>query len=144
MLDSASISGDQSLIEAATYLHDLLLMIQKKRSKGSKNHEKFAVLIAANKEDLFTALPSSMVRKALEEEITKIRKTKGRGLQDLKAGGFEEEDEWLGETGDGEFKFEQMMEVDVEIEVLGGNVVEEGGKKVGKLDEWWRWIAEHI
>ena len=103
------------------------------------------VLIAANKLDLFTALPAALVRSRLETELGRIRKTRSKGLLEASVGtdevdAPEEGDDWLGEFGSEKFSFNQMREFDVEVDVVGGNVLGEG-PGVGK---WWSWIADKI
>ncbi len=101
------------------------------------------MLIAANKLDLFTALPAPLVRTALEAEITNVRNSRLRGLLDsgismgdtADAG---EEKEWLGDGGEGKFEFSQMEEVNVSVVVAGGNVSGSEGADVAK---WWDWIG---
>lgn len=53
----------------------------------------------------------------------------------------EEKDDWLGEMGSKQFKFSQMEEFDIYIEVCGGNVQGEDGPDV---KEWWRWVSERL
>lgn len=96
--------------------------------------------MACNKNDLFTALPAGRVKGLLEREITKVRENRARGLLDsgLKsADEMEEDDEggWLGEGGEGEFRFEMMEEAGVEVVVKGGSVERGDG-------EYWRqWVG---
>ncbi|KAF2149941.1 P-loop containing nucleoside triphosphate hydrolase protein [Myriangium duriaei CBS 260.36] len=147
VVDSAAISSPTGLTETATYLHDLLLLLQKRRAdaKSSKGPVSLPILIAANKLDLFTALPAQLVRKYLEDEITNVRTTRAKGLLDSGVGMDDqgEEREWLGEGGDGPFKFGHMAESDIDINVVGGNVVGEKGQ-AGEVNEWWAWIADNM
>lgn len=147
VVDSAAISSAAGLTEAATYLHDVLLLLQKRHTNArtSKGPAALSVLIAANKLDLFTALPPQLVKKSLEEEITKIRATRSKGLLDSGVGmdDQDEEREWLGEGEEGSFRFEQMAEAEIDVKVLGGNVFGDGTEK-GNIDEWWAWIGENM
>lgn len=134
--------------DAAEYLYDVLLTLQKRTvgTKTSRAATSIPVLVAANKLDLFTALPAALVKSRLETELGRIRKTRSKGLLEASVGTEEvdvpeEGDDWLGEYGSEKFKFEQMREFDVEVEVIGGSVAGEGGPGV---DRWWRWIAEKI
>jgi signal recognition particle receptor subunit beta len=43
--------------------------------------------------------------------------------------------------GSKEFKFSQMEEFDVSVEVLGGNVLGGDGPAV---DKWWKWVSERL
>jgi signal recognition particle receptor subunit beta len=104
------------------------------------------VLVAANKLDLFTALPAALVRSRLETELGRIRKSRSKGLLEASVGTDEvdvpeEGDDWLGEYGSEKFSFSQMREFDIEVDVIGGNVVGDGGPGV---DKWWSWIADRI
>jgi len=148
LVDAATFSaGDEGLRKTADYLHDILLLLQKRISggKAAKALKEIPVLIAANKMDLFTALPAALVKKCLEEEITKVRISRSKGLLDSGIGmgdGVEEEkDDWLGEMGSKDFKFAQMEEFDVAIEVIGGNVL---GGEGPTVDKWWRWISDRL
>ncbi|OTA97795.1 hypothetical protein M434DRAFT_391703 [Hypoxylon sp. CO27-5] len=142
VLDAASL--DDNLADAASYLYDVLLALQKRTGAGktSKTPNEIHVLIAANKLDLFTALPASLVKSNLEAELSRIRRSRSKGLLDSGVGvdevGSEEQDDWLGQYGSEKFTFGQMREFDIEVDVIGGSVLE------GKVDKWWDWISERI
>lgn len=145
-MDAAtSAPGDGTLRQTADYLHDILLLLQKRMANGNKAAKalkEIPVLIAANKMDLFTALPAALVKSSLESEITKIRTSRSKGLLDSGISmGDDEKDDWLGEMGSTDFKFAQMEEFDVQIEVIGGNVV---GSEGPTVDKWWRWVSERL
>ncbi|KAF2237015.1 hypothetical protein EV356DRAFT_530522 [Viridothelium virens] len=143
-------STSSSLTEAAEYLHDVLLVLQRRHTsaKTSRGPAALPVLIAANKVDLFTALPASLVKVALEREITRVRETRGKGLLDsgVDMGGEgqseEEERDWLG-GGEGDFRLEMMEECDVFVKVVSGCVLGTEGEKED-VEEWWEWIAENM
>ncbi|KAK3322751.1 hypothetical protein B0H66DRAFT_214059 [Apodospora peruviana] len=147
-LSDGDTSYDTSLPSTASFLYDVLLTLQKRatKAKGSKAPPTVPVLIAANKLDLFTALPAALVKSNLEAELGRIRKTRSKGLLDSGVGadddlaGGEESDEWLGEYGSDKFSFKQMMEFDIEVDVIGGNVTGDGPG----ADKWWRWIADKV
>lgn len=112
-------------------------------SKAAKKLKELPVMIAANKMDLFTALPAPLVKSTLEAEITKVRTSRSKGLLDsgISMGdGDDEKDDWLGEMGSTDFKFSQMEEFEVLVEVAGGNVT--GGEPT--VEKWWKWIAERL
>ena len=145
---SSSSSSNESLRQTAEYLHDLLLLLQKRaNTKTLRAPTDLPVLVAANKLDLFTALPAPLVKTALESEITKIRNSRNKGLLDSGIGmdsidsGAGEEREWLGEGGDGKFEFAQMEESNVKVSVVGGNVV---GAEGADVQAWWGWIGENL
>jgi len=148
VVDAAALSDPDALAPTASYLYDVLLALQKRvtaNKKGSKAPPQIPVLVAANKLDLFTALPAALVRSHLEAELGRIRATRSKGLPDSGVGAddlddSEDADDWLGQYGSEKFSFKQMAEFDVEVEVLGGNVTGEGPGP----DKWWRWIGERL
>ncbi|KAL7275747.1 hypothetical protein RUND412_001297 [Rhizina undulata] len=117
--------------QTAEYLYDVLLALQKMVSSSTSGATK-KLLIACNKSDLFTALPAAKIQKLLEEEITKIRVSRSKGLLDVEED--DEEKEWLGEGGEGPFEFKGMEDVGVDIDVRGGSV--EKGEWTEKLAQW--------
>jgi signal recognition particle receptor subunit beta len=158
VVDAASLSSsggeagvEGGLTEAASYLHDVLLLLQKRGLSTKGAPKELPVLIAANKSDLFTALPATLAKSALENEITKIRASRAKGLLDSGIGmdeaDGEEDHEWLGETagaGGGKFMFSQMEDVNVSISVERGSVFggsSEDGSDVGR---WWDWIGKQL
>ena len=147
VVDAANLSaGDAGVRQAAEYLHDILLLLQKRitSAKTSKAPKEMHVLVAANKMDLFTALPATVVKSTLEKEISKVRDSRSKGLLDSGAGREDEVDdseEWLGETGSGPFKFDQMQECNVYVEVIGGSATGTGGVDAQK---WWNWVAGRL
>lgn len=144
VVDAAALSEHEVLAHTASYLYDVLLHLQKKASDKRKAKAPVPVLIAANKMDLFTALPATMVKSHLEAEFTRIRASKSKGLLDSGVGiddiGSEEQDAWLGEYGSEKFSFNQMQEFDIEVEVIPGSVM---GDSPG-ADKWWWWIAQRV
>ncbi|KAF2647110.1 P-loop containing nucleoside triphosphate hydrolase protein [Lophiostoma macrostomum CBS 122681] len=149
MIDAASVADEAGLNEAAEYLHDVLLTLQKRYTgaRTSKGPVEIPVLIAANKSDLFTALPPQLVQINLEKAITQVRKSKAQGLKDSGVAlaadddALDEEREWLGEGGDGPFEFRQMEEVGTSVKVRGGNVLGGDGPDV---KDWFAWIAQQL
>ncbi|KAI9780045.1 MAG: hypothetical protein M1839_007027 [Geoglossum umbratile] len=151
VVDAANLSSGsgervgEELRAAAEYLHDVLLLLQK-RSASGKAPKEMPVMIAVNKLDLFTALPAPLVKTALESEITKIRNSRAVGLLDSGIGlsdsdGMAVEKEWLGEGGEGRFEFAQMEEANIFVTVEGGNVLGGDDSDIGK---WLDWIGRHI
>jgi signal recognition particle receptor subunit beta len=148
VVDAAALAEEAGLNEAAGYLHDILLSLQKRYTGAttSKGPKEIPVLVAANKMDLFTALPANLVKHQLEKAITELRTSRAKALRDAGAalsGGedeLDEEKEWLGEGGEGAFEFSQMQEIGTNVTVVGANVL--SGKEVGSVDGWWEWIGE--
>lgn len=147
LVDSATLSaGDEGLRHTADYLHDVLLLLQKRKnvSKAGSLSNGLSVLVAANKMDLFTALPAALVKNTLEAEITKVRVSRSKGLLDSGIGmddAEDDNDDWLGEMGSADFKFSQLEEFDIGVEVIGGNVVGSDGPSV---DRWWKWVSQRL
>ena len=97
------------------------------------------MLIAANKQDLFTALPPGAVKERLEGEIERVRVSRRKGLVTVGEEGAEVEGEdVLGGDGEEKFSFEILeQEFGIEVDVLGGAVKgEEAGKGVRRWEEW--------
>jgi signal recognition particle receptor subunit beta len=144
LVDAAALAGnDVELRYTAEYLHDTLLLVQKLMSdpKTAKVLKEVPVLVAANKMDLFTALPAALVKSALETEVGKVRESKSKGLLDSGIGmDDEEKDDWLGEVGSKDFKFTQLDEFSITVEVAGGNIVGEEAR----VDKWWDWVGERL
>ncbi|KAF2729973.1 P-loop containing nucleoside triphosphate hydrolase protein [Polyplosphaeria fusca] len=149
VVDASSVADEAGLNDAADYLHDVLLSLQKRYTgaKTSKGPKEIPVLVAANKLDVFTALPPHVVKVSLERAITDVRKSRAKGLKDSGAAlggtddGLDDERECLGEGGEGPFEFRQMEEVGTTVDVQGGNVLGGDGSDV---DKWWAWIAEQL
>ncbi|KAG9259126.1 putative SRP receptor beta subunit [Emericellopsis atlantica] len=146
VVDAAALSEQDVLSTTASYLYDVLLLLQKRAADKSKTKKSVVpVMIAANKMDLFTALPATMVRTNLEVELTRIRATRSKGLLDSGVGmddvGSEDQDAWLGEYGSEKFSFKQMQEFDIDVDVLPGSITGEEGTGA---DKWWWWIAQKI
>lgn len=129
----------------------MLLVLQKRYVRG-KRTVAVPVLVAANKQDVFTSLPAGLVKSRLEEEIGKVRLTKSKGLLDSGIGmqggageddGDEEEGNWLGEFGAKEFAFAQMEEYGIDVAVVGGRLKGEGDE-AGQVKEWWDWIGRNL
>jgi signal recognition particle receptor subunit beta len=150
VVDAAALAEEDGLNEAAGYLHDVLLALQKRYTgaKTSKGPTEIPVLVAANKMDLFTALPASLVKHQLEKAITEVRIGRAKALRDAGAalsGGedeVDEEKEWLGEGGEGAFEFSQLQEIGTTVDVVGANVV--SGKEVGSVSGWWEWVGQYL
>jgi signal recognition particle receptor subunit beta len=141
MVDTAALVDDTTLRDTATYLHDVLLVLQQRALGKGKSSTKRA---AANKQDLFTALPPGSVREKLEAEIDRIRKSKTKGLMDASmdsaALDAEEEDVLGDDDAQGVFSFKLLEQVGIKVDVTGGAVKgdqqEEFGSGVRRWEEW--------
>ena len=149
MVDTAALADETSLRDAATYLHDVLLVLQRralgKGKTSTKRMMEVPVLIAANKQDLFTALPPGLVRAKLEEEIDQIRKSKTKGLMDAsQETGLDEEEDILGNDEAREiFSFKLLeMETGIKVDVVGGAVKGDQQEELGfGVRRWEEWIG---
>ena len=156
VVDAANLAAGTTaaggLSDTASYLHDALLALQRQHSRGkSSKSRELPFLVAANKGDLFTALPAPLVKAALEGEIGRIRESRARGLAEVERvgeglgsgeEGVREEEEALGGTTEGKFEFGVMKEWDVHVDVVGGSVTGEG--ESGDVEEWWDWVAAQL
>jgi signal recognition particle receptor subunit beta len=140
-LSAASVRGAVFLVDsaaggwedAAGYLHDVLLRVQRLQERKGAKAGVFRVLIACNKADLFTALPPSRVCGLLEEELGRVREAKSKGIVGVGEEDKEEAD-WLGEGGSGRFTFGGLEEVGIEVEFKGGSTTNDGWRT--GLGEW--------
>ncbi|KAI5306046.1 hypothetical protein KEM56_002442, partial [Ascosphaera pollenicola] len=162
-------TSESPLTDAASYLHDVLSIVQARvYSDGNINRrvDPLPVLLAVNKQDLFTSLPPHSVRKKLEAEIEKVRQSRlkaaaaGLGAMETpkNAGAYDDDevDEVLGGDEGQPFTFEMLKEnTGVEVTVIGGAVVdgeEEQREKDGKgaggsgsyegIKNWEKWIGQ--
>ncbi|RDA85546.1 hypothetical protein CP532_3313 [Ophiocordyceps camponoti-leonardi (nom. inval.)] len=143
-VDASALAEHDSLASAASYLYDLLLFFQRRNAAKTSARASIAVLVAANKMDLFTALPPASVRSRLESELTRLRASRSKGL--LNSGDdadAEDQDVWLGEFGSGDFSFQQMGEFSIDVDIVGGSVVARGADGPD-VDGWWQWMAQRV
>lgn len=149
MVDTAALVDEATLRDTAEYLHDVLLVLQQrslgKGKSSTKRDAEIPVLIAGNKQDLFTALPPGSVREKLETEIDRIRKSKTKGLMDASAdsGEGDEEDEVLGDDdAKGVFTFKLLEQVGIKVDVVGGAVKGDAEEEIGSgVRRWEEWIG---
>jgi signal recognition particle receptor subunit beta len=142
VVDAASLdSSEQSTLrDTATYLHDTLLALQRLQTGKAKSKTGVQLLIAANKQDLFTALPPGTVRSLLEKEVNGVKESRNSGLaavdQDEDADNAEET--VLGGGGEDKVTFNMLREdYDIKIDVLPGSVRgEEAGKGIQRWEDW--------
>ncbi|KAJ5988314.1 hypothetical protein N7481_003524 [Penicillium waksmanii] len=148
MVDTAALVDEATLRDTASYLHDVLLVLQQralgKGKSSTKRDAEIPVLIAGNKQDLFTALPAGSVREKLEGEIERIRKSKSTGLMDAGGGGGEEEEEEVlgDDDGKGVFSFKLLEQVGIKVDVVGGAVKGDAEEEIGSgVRRWEEWIG---
>ncbi|EXJ85701.1 hypothetical protein A1O1_06069 [Capronia coronata CBS 617.96] len=138
VLDSSESSSSRDI---AAYLHDTLLVLQKRKTgkASSKTKANIPVLVAANKQDLFTALPPGAVKERLQTEIERVRTSRSKGLAAVgQEPDADAEEEVLGGGGEDKFTFKLMEdEYGISVDVVGGAVKgEEAGKGVRRWEEW--------
>ncbi|PYH95367.1 P-loop containing nucleoside triphosphate hydrolase protein [Aspergillus ellipticus CBS 707.79] len=151
VVDTATLSEAETMRDTASYLYDVLLILQKRALKKGKYSLKAAseipVLVAANKQDLFTALPSGSVREKLESEIDKIRKSRSKSLLDASVdpGIDEGEEDILGSSDARDiFSFKSLEEeIGLRVDVVGGAVKgDENGNLGSGIRKWEEWIGQ--
>lgn len=110
----------------------------RKTGKGSStaNHN-IPVLVAANKQDLFTALPAGAVKDRLQHEIERVKQSRRKGISTV-GKEIDNDEEALGGGGEDSFSFDLMKEdFGIDVDVVGGAVKgEEAGKGVRRWEEW--------
>lgn len=145
VINAARIRADDDFTrQTADYLYEVLLRLRKRLNKGESLND-ISVLVAANKMDLFTALPAESVQNILESEFSRIRSLRLNSLPDseVSLGDIVEEgwDDWLGDKESSMFKFSQLEELDkISIEFQGGNII--GDKP--RIENWRHWIAKRL
>lgn len=142
VVDSGALdsSNPEALNETASYLHDTLLALQLRKTgkASSKAKTDIPVLIAANKQDLFTALPAGAVKERLQNEIERVKESRRRGLVTVGKDVEDDDENMLGGGGEEKFSFKLMQaEYGIDIDVIGGSVRGiEAGKGVQQWEEW--------
>ncbi|KAK4943446.1 hypothetical protein LTR10_016937 [Elasticomyces elasticus] len=141
VVDSTVLDSSDSATcrDTALYLHDTLLALQRRFTTKSKAKIDIPVLIAANKQDLFTALPTGAVRERLQAEIERVRVSKSRGLTTVgQESEADAEEDVLGGGGEEKFTFKLLEEeYNIKVDVIGGAVKgEEAGKGVRRWEDW--------
>lgn len=141
-MDTSAADGGETAKDTVSYLHDVLLSLQRrpKLVKRSKP-EDVRLLIACNKQDLFTSLPPGAVKSRLEAELERVKASKKKGISvvDAKDDMGENEDETvLGGGGEESFTFKMLEEeFGVAVDIIGGAVKgDEDGKGAKKWEEW--------
>ncbi|RMZ89354.1 hypothetical protein DV736_g3417, partial [Chaetothyriales sp. CBS 134916] len=141
--DSSALDSSSSAVsqDTGSFLHDTLLALQKRKTAKatSKARADIPVLVAANKQDLFTALPQGAVRDRLQTEIERVRVSRSKGLTTVgKEDEEPDEHDTLAGGGDNKFSFQLLQdEYGIRVDVLGGAVRgEEAGKGVRKWEQW--------
>ncbi|KAF7594291.1 hypothetical protein BBP40_009691 [Aspergillus hancockii] len=150
MVDTAALGEAEALRDTASYLYDVLLVLQRRALSKGKSSLKAAseipVLVAANKQDLFTALPPGSAREKLEAEIDRIRKSKSKGLMDasVDSGLGEGDDDIIG-SSDAQDTFSFRLfeaEIGVKVDVVGGAVKGDESDLGSGVRKWEEWIGQ--
>lgn len=141
-MDTSAADGGETAKDTVSYLHDVLLSLQRRPKLVKKSKpEDVRVLLACNKQDLFTSLPPNAVRSRLETELERVKASKKKGISvvDAKDDMGENEDETvLGGGGEEKFSFKMFEEeFGVAVDVIGGAVKgDEDGQGARKWEEW--------
>ena len=131
--------------DAVFYLYTMLLKLQKHLGLSRKptSPKKMPVLIAANKMDLFTAMPITDVKIALEEELSRLRAQSTQNLLDSASqedSGSVSEHVLLGDNDKLHFEFSQLHEFNIEVKLLGGSVCEDRPD----VESWSSWLETNV
>jgi signal recognition particle receptor subunit beta len=139
VVDSGALdsSDPATLRDTASYLHDVLFALQQRRTGKETSKHDMAILVAANKQDLFTALPAGAVKDRLQTEIERVKQSRRKGISTV-GKDVDDDEEVLGGGGEEKFSFDVMKdEYGIDIDVVGGSVKgEEAGKGVRRWEEW--------
>ena len=142
MLDSAVLSSQTVSTDTVEYLYEVLLVLQRKYSSSAGSSiasiNLTPVLIACNKSDLFTALPSSKISILLQAELGRIKESRKNGLLNAgvdEDGGELEGDDILGDNVADQIKWEGLREFGLDVSVQAGSV------RSNNIDSWTSWIA---
>ncbi|EPS38340.1 hypothetical protein H072_7962 [Dactylellina haptotyla CBS 200.50] len=141
MLDSAAIIAQPRLTDTVEYLYELLLAVQKRYtvlSETTTTAEPIPLLIACNKNDLFTALPSAKISSQLQSELGRMKETKRKGLLNAGAGENDDEDleQVLGDDRSDQITWEGLREFGVDVSLQSGSI------KSGSVGGWTSWVSE--
>uniref|UniRef100_A0A060TAI6 Signal recognition particle receptor subunit beta n=1 Tax=Blastobotrys adeninivorans TaxID=409370 RepID=A0A060TAI6_BLAAD len=123
VIDSAA--GAQAISQAASFLYWLLQKVEKKAGG-------IAILVAANKGDVFNALPVTKLRDTLEKEIDALRSARSKGVGDVDLNEDDEDGSWIGLEGQFHFK-----DLESEFAVMDGSVT------ASRTSKWDNWVQQH-
>ncbi|CAO3669533.1 unnamed protein product [Umbelopsis ramanniana] len=122
VVDSTTVG--RSARTTAEYLYDVLANQHTTKSR-------IPIIIACNKTDLFTALPTSKIQTLLEAEINRLRATRSAAVEQQESSG-DATAEYLGYEGQ-DFKFEHLEN---DVTLIGCSV------ENGELNSITEWIAD--
>ena len=140
VVDSTAIDAKdtEALQDTATNLHDALFALQKRKTSTDSKSADLPMLIAANKQDLFTSLPGGAVKDRLQTQIERVRSSRQKSLSTVGEETQDDQEDILGGGGEAKFSFKLMQEdFGIQIDVLEGAVRgDEAGKRVRAWEEW--------
>ncbi|KAK9462453.1 signal recognition particle receptor beta subunit-domain-containing protein [Lipomyces oligophaga] len=136
VVDASVMSNLDKRREAAEYLYDILCLTER-ITMGVD------IAIAANKSELFTAMPPKQLRTTFETEMDKIRQTRSKligkvGLDDEKSSSEADEDinDGANRLGLSDGSAFSLAQLESEVVVIAGSV------KTGKVEDWVAWMEE--
>ncbi|KAK2880043.1 hypothetical protein FQN49_000621 [Arthroderma sp. PD_2] len=137
MIDAATLLDAGQLADIARYLYDVLTILYRRSS--STRTRSTPVLVAANKQDLFAAIPPKMVKDKLEAEIEAVRETRRKGLINPDA-----EDDETDSLGEQPFTFQLLEdESGVKVDFLGGSVTaDDRDDATSGVRSWEEWMGQ--
>ncbi|EGD84413.1 hypothetical protein H112_08116 [Trichophyton rubrum D6] len=138
MIDASTLMDAGQLADVARYLYDVLIILH--RFSASTRARSTPVLVAANKQDLFAAIPAAMVKEKLEAEIEAARETRRKGVINPDAEGDDETDAF----GNQSFTFQLLEEESgVKVDFLGGSVTTDyRDDATSGLRSWEEWMGQ--
>ncbi|KAK9466631.1 signal recognition particle receptor beta subunit-domain-containing protein [Lipomyces arxii] len=125
VVDASAMSRPEKLREAAEYLGAILRKTNRRRGGAD-------ILVAANKSELFTAVPAKRLKTLMENELDKLAKSKANSVMGVDADTGVDDDEYM-QLQIGEFKFEAC---ESEVTFLDGSI------ETGKIESWLEWMTE--
>ncbi|EFQ97792.1 hypothetical protein MGYG_00832 [Nannizzia gypsea CBS 118893] len=138
MIDAGTLLDAGQLADIARYLYDVLIILH--RFSTSARSRTTPVLVAANKQDLFAAIPPAMVKEKLEAEIEAVRETRRKGLTNPDAENDDETDSF----GNQPFTFQLLEdESGIKVDFLGGSVTTDyRDDATSGLRSWEQWMGQ--
>lgn len=143
-MDTGAADGGEIAKDTVAYLHDVLLALQRRPKVLKKvKRDEVRVLVACNKQDLFTSLPPAVIKSRLEAELDRVKASKRKGISavDAREDADEDEDQTvLGGGGEEKFSFAVMEEeFGVAVDIQGGSV--KSDDETTGIRPWEEWIG---
>ncbi|EEQ27373.1 hypothetical protein McanMca71_005746 [Microsporum canis] len=140
MIDAATLLDPGQLADIARYLYDVLAILH--RFSSSTRSRNIPILVAANKQDLFAAIPPKMVKEKLEAEIEAVRETRRKGVLNPDS----EDDGEADNLGDQPFTFQLLEdEAGIKVDFLGGSITSDfRDDATSGVRSWEEWMGQRL